>query len=448
MNDDSVTWPTMDRVRHATGATHEVGPGQLFFSMTDHRGLITAANSVFVELARFPREELIGSPHSIIRHPDMPAGCFKLMWDAILAGRPFCCYVNNLARDGSTYTVFATVAPAGDAFLSVRVRPLRRDLLEQAMTLYGATRPVELAARGHGVNRRGTAAIGLDKLEELLADAGYGCYDEFQWEALMAEAEARAGVPSAWANRPNTRGPLADMLTCCRTLAAELRRWSGHYAAITDMARLLSEATVHLIDAADTATRTAAALSAAEAEGSTPAAAFLISRLAQTSTIMNELVEHLLEVRSSCCDSSTWVALAELHTDALSQFVGELLDNRLADDDRDAVGQLCQALSHDFSQVRELSEQNAAYASTLVHELDRAYALITAGHQDIAGQRLGAFTSTELVGRIQAEAATVEQALKLIARLGHQATAISQPQDTRLVDAQVARLLEVMDSLA
>jgi aerotaxis receptor len=439
----------MERIREASGAHHEVGEGQLFFSMTDRRGIITAANSVFVQLARFPREELMGSPHSIIRHPSMPSGCFKLMWDEILDGRPFCCYINNLARDGSTYTVFATIAPAaGDDFLSVRVRPLRRDLLDKAMALYAATRPVEMAARDKGINRRGAAAIGLDKLTELLNEAGYGSYDDFQWDALVAEAELRAAVPMGLETRPGATGPLAQMLICCHTLAAELRRWSGHQAAIANMARSLSEAIPHLVDAAASATATATELRATRgAEESGSSVEFLVSRLRKMSAIIHELVDHLLAFRRSCRDTRAWVALAEIHTDALSQFVVEILDDGLADHDRDAVNQVCQALDFDFTEVSERSEENASHAATMVHELDRVHALM-ADHQSVVNEVAGSLEAgSELVGKIRSELETVDAALGLIAHLSNQATAVATPQDTHLAEFQVAHLLELMETL-
>ena len=64
-----------------TGATHEVGVDQLFFSTTDARGVIRHSNNVFIELSRYRRDELSGAPHNIIRHPEMPGGAFKAMWD-------------------------------------------------------------------------------------------------------------------------------------------------------------------------------------------------------------------------------------------------------------------------------------------------------------------------------------------------------------------------------
>ena len=71
-----------------TGAVHEVGVDQLFFSTTDARGVIRHSNNVFIELSRYRRDELSGAPHNIIRHPEMPGGAFKAMWDKI--GRASC----------------------------------------------------------------------------------------------------------------------------------------------------------------------------------------------------------------------------------------------------------------------------------------------------------------------------------------------------------------------
>lgn len=84
-----------------TGATHEVGVDQLFFSTTDARGVIRHSNNVFIELSRYRRDELSGAPHNIIRHPEMPGGAFKAMWDTLKTGSPFAAYVRNLAADGS-----------------------------------------------------------------------------------------------------------------------------------------------------------------------------------------------------------------------------------------------------------------------------------------------------------------------------------------------------------
>ena len=67
------------------------------------------------------------SPHNIIRHLDMPAGVFKLMWADLQAGLPVCAYVINRAADGLDYRVFATIVPIPGGYLSVRTKPMNKE---------------------------------------------------------------------------------------------------------------------------------------------------------------------------------------------------------------------------------------------------------------------------------------------------------------------------------
>lgn len=98
-------------------------------SKTDTKGKITYVNSIFVELSGYSERQLIGSPHSIIRHPDMPRGVFKALWDTVAAGGEFMGYVKNLSADGRFYWVLATVTPDRNAsgqitgYYSVRRKP-------------------------------------------------------------------------------------------------------------------------------------------------------------------------------------------------------------------------------------------------------------------------------------------------------------------------------------
>ena len=118
------------------GAIQEVGVDELFFSVTDGRGVIESSNEVFVRLSRYSRGELMTAPHNIIRHPEMPGAAFRLMWDTIEEGKPFAAYVRNLAADGTEYDVFATVTPLpGHRYLSVRTRPVRDDLFDAAKAI-------------------------------------------------------------------------------------------------------------------------------------------------------------------------------------------------------------------------------------------------------------------------------------------------------------------------
>jgi len=75
-------------------------------SDTDTKGIITYVNDYFTEISRYTREELIGQPHSIVRHPDMPKILFKILWNRIENGHNFIAAIKNLAKDGRYYWVF------------------------------------------------------------------------------------------------------------------------------------------------------------------------------------------------------------------------------------------------------------------------------------------------------------------------------------------------------
>jgi aerotaxis receptor len=80
-------------------------------SETDERGVITFANDDFCKIAEYSVDELIGKPHNIVRHPDMPKAAFKDLWDTIKAGKIWSGYVKNRTKSGKTYWVYATVYP-------------------------------------------------------------------------------------------------------------------------------------------------------------------------------------------------------------------------------------------------------------------------------------------------------------------------------------------------
>lgn len=98
-------------------------------SKTDLQGRITYANQIFCEFAKYKEKELLGKPHSIIRHPDMPRVVFKLLWDTIESNNEINAYVKNMASDGSFYWVFANVTPVVNdnnaivGYYSVRRKP-------------------------------------------------------------------------------------------------------------------------------------------------------------------------------------------------------------------------------------------------------------------------------------------------------------------------------------
>ena len=72
-----------------TGVEKTFRPDQIIVSKTDTQGRLTYVNGLFVDISGYPEHELIGKPHNIIRHPDMPRSVFKLLWDRIASGHAF-----------------------------------------------------------------------------------------------------------------------------------------------------------------------------------------------------------------------------------------------------------------------------------------------------------------------------------------------------------------------
>lgn len=102
-------------------------------SETDAHGVITYANEVFCKVAGYSQKELIGAPHNIVRHPDMPRIAFKGLWDDITSKGFWTGFVKNKTKDGGYYWVYATVIRKVDSsgnisYLSIRAKPSREDV--------------------------------------------------------------------------------------------------------------------------------------------------------------------------------------------------------------------------------------------------------------------------------------------------------------------------------
>lgn len=184
-----------DMAKPKVAAKHEKRPfeiHELFFSTTDQPGVIRSGNEVFRCVAAFDTlEEMIGKPHNIIRHPDMPRAVFKLLWDYLDEGKPICAYVKNQAQDGAYYWVFALVLPVPGGYLSVRFKP-SSPIFKVVQSLYKAMRKIEIDTG----NEPKIRDIGMKKAGEYLMAAlqekGFSDYDTFMRIALATEMGARA----------------------------------------------------------------------------------------------------------------------------------------------------------------------------------------------------------------------------------------------------------------
>ena len=171
-----------------TGVERTFSPDELIVSKTDPRGIITYANDVFLRVSGYAEDEVLGRPHNLIRHPDMPRAVFKLLWDALGAGQEVFAYVNNLAADGAHYWVLAHVTPSTDeanrivGYHSSRRKPDPR-AVAAARDLYRTLREEEL--------RHGSSQAALDAswamLHRMLTERGQ-TYEEFVWELTNGTA--------------------------------------------------------------------------------------------------------------------------------------------------------------------------------------------------------------------------------------------------------------------
>lgn len=125
---------TMKAQSFTTEVETQVPAGQFIYSRTDLKGKIVEANQAFVDISGYSREEMIGQPHNLVRHPDMPSEAFADMWRDLKSGRPWRGIVKNRRKDGGFYWVVANASPVREegkivGYQSVRTRPTVEDVM-------------------------------------------------------------------------------------------------------------------------------------------------------------------------------------------------------------------------------------------------------------------------------------------------------------------------------
>ncbi|MCU7918733.1 MAG: PAS domain-containing protein [Candidatus Thiodiazotropha sp. (ex Dulcina madagascariensis)] len=168
-------------MKHAILPTdHEIvmDDNDFIVSKTDLKGRITYANRVFMKIARYTESELLDVQHNIIRHPDMPRGVFRLLWNTIESGEECFAYVKNLAKTGDYYWVFANVTVDHDVdgqptgYFSVRRKPSREGI-QAVIPVYQEMLRIEQQA-----GPRDAPDASMSWLVELLTSKGT-TYEEF-----------------------------------------------------------------------------------------------------------------------------------------------------------------------------------------------------------------------------------------------------------------------------
>lgn len=167
----------MKRAIEPTRVERTMREDDFIVSKTNAKGIITYGNPIFIEFSGYSEEELLGSQHNIIRHPDMPRAAFKLAWDTIQAGNEFFGYVKNMSKDGGFYWVFTHITPDFDrsgnivGYTSVRRCP-RVEAVRKIEPVYRAMLEAEQAAGARSAIEAGTKV-----LVDIMKQSGVG-YEE------------------------------------------------------------------------------------------------------------------------------------------------------------------------------------------------------------------------------------------------------------------------------
>ncbi len=174
---------------------------ELFISKTDKKGLIQFCNSVFTRISGFTKAELIGSPHNIIRHPDMPKAIFQFFWETLKQNQPIAAYVKNKSKDGSYYWVLALAIPISEGYFSIRLKPSSH-VFDKIKTIYAEMLQLE-KIRSVQESRQ--------FLFQSINQMGFEDYPSFMAYALSEEMDSRQNL--AQNINSNLTGVLTDAMT-------------------------------------------------------------------------------------------------------------------------------------------------------------------------------------------------------------------------------------------
>ncbi|WP_136313087.1 PAS domain S-box protein [Actinomyces procaprae] len=368
-------------MEYVVGNERRFGAADLFFSTTDAKGVIRRTNRVFNTLSRYSAEQLVGAPHNIIRHDDMPAGAFRLMWDELEQGRPACVYVLNRARDGLDYWVFATVAPLADGYLSVRVRPNNHALFAPVKEMYARVRAAECDYAAQGHSRHEVGRYGAALLTEELHQAHFRGLYPFARAALPRELALLVAEGVRVPQRAQVDSPMSAILSVMSAIERdtdELVRQLGEYQ---DLINSLGSWMTGVRSVGDRAARVGALVAqvtSPDPESSVPTVSVRVKeRSARAVEVLQQFNSSLVELYEMVSEVRFRSSLMRLHTLMAGIFAAAVLDGE-EHDSTEAIGGLAQSLLTDLESLvpscqnaADLAERLDADMRSLVSDLDR-----------------------------------------------------------------------------
>lgn len=311
-------------------------PRELLISRTDTRGVIRAANGAFRRLSGYGWDRLIGAPHRVIRHPDMPRGVFRLFWERLQAGLPVGTYVRNREASGRYYWVFAVALPVEGGYLSVRMKPAG-PVFEGIPDFYAGLLRAETETGADPAESRAALIEGVQGL-------GYESYEDFMAAALCSEYTARAEHLSRSLDRSVVQGramsaairaarshairiarlfdEIRNVPTNIRILAAQLEEGSGPIGVISTNHTTLSDEMLSGVEAfGDAAADTYAAITSGLFLSCSAALLHEVADTYTKETDLPEAIDRVAEARllsgtSRACEARAEEALAGIMAEA------------------------------------------------------------------------------------------------------------------------------------
>ncbi|MCA9272918.1 MAG: hypothetical protein KDA31_07735 [Phycisphaerales bacterium] len=275
----------------------------LIFSTTDKKGFIRSTNDVFLTMARYSLKDVLGKPHNIVRHPDMPRCVFHLYWEYIQRGDAIGAYVTNIASDGAYYRVYTLATPLQDGYLAIRFKTTSK-YQKIVSDLYKQLCAFETETIAKGVSNTECIQASLDVLNEKLRGLGFANYNAFMIATLEEEmrlrdeAMKREQAASVW------NDVVAEPLPADVSVTGVMSRAVSHLTRANAVASSLFESVGSLLSLQDKLNQNAHAITSVSQmfEMSSINVSLEASRIGTQARCLSVIANHLGESSQKVCE--------------------------------------------------------------------------------------------------------------------------------------------------